>query len=132
MKPGLDENEPSDEHVEVDVLVERELVRETHLAKEGDAVAENQQDAQHCVHHQTSAHCTRYHVEWVWRHPVEHGEVLEVVSSLDHDGDVKANDEVEEGEEGKIVPPVAQREVMGQLFSGEGARSRVIGQFSYR
>ena len=120
MKPGLDENEPADEHVEVDVLVEGELVREAHLAEEGDAVAEDEEDAEHRVHHQPSTHRTRNHVEWVRCHSVEHGEVLEVVSSLDHDGNVEANDEVEEGKEGEVVPPVAQREVVGQLFPGFG------------
>ena len=118
MKPGLDENEPADEHVEVDVLVEGELVREAHLAEEGDAVAEDEEDAEHRVHHQPSTHRTGNHVEWVGCHSVEHGEVLEVVSSLDHDGNVEANDEVEEGKEGEVVPPVAQREVVGQLFPG--------------
>ena len=120
MKPGLDENEPADEHVEVDVLVEGELVREAHLAEEGDAVAEDEEDAEHRVHHQPSTHRTRNHVEWVRCHSVEHGEVLEVVSSLDHDGNVEANDEVEEGKEGKVVPPVAEGEVVGQLFPGWG------------
>ena len=118
MKPGLDENEPADEHVEVDVLVEGELVREAHLAEEGDAVAEDEEDADHRVHHQPSTHRTGNHVEWVWCHSVEHGEVLEVVSSLDHDGNVEANDEVEEGKKGEVVPPVAEGEVVGQLFPG--------------
>ena len=118
MKPCLDENEPADEHVEVDILVEGELVREAHLAEEGDAVAEDEEDADHRIDHQAPTHRTGNHVEWVGCHSVEHGEVLEVVSSLDHDGNVEANDEVEEGKEGQVVPPVAQGEVVRQLIPG--------------
>ena len=58
----------------------------------------------------------RYHVEDVWCISIEHSEVFEVVSSLDHQNYVDPNDKVEGEEEGFVVLPVAGREVVGQLL----------------
>ena len=58
----------------------------------------------------------RYHVEDVGSVSIEHSEVFEVVSSLDHQNYVDPNDKVEGEEEGFVVLPVAGREVVGQLL----------------
>ena len=49
MEPGLTENKPTDNFVEVDVVVERELVGEAHVAQEGDQIADNEHQAHHSV-----------------------------------------------------------------------------------
>ena len=58
----------------------------------------------------------RYHVEDVGCVSIQHSEVFEVVSSLDHQNYVDPNDKVEGEEEGFVVLPVAGREVVGQLL----------------
>ena len=58
----------------------------------------------------------RYHVEDVGCVSIEHSEVFEVVSSLDHQEDVDTNDKVEGAQEWLVVLPVAEVEVMGQLL----------------
>ena len=59
---------------------------------------------------------SRYHVEDVGGVTIEHSEVFEVVSSLDHQNYVDPNDKVESEEEGFVVLPVAGSEVVGQLL----------------
>ena len=59
---------------------------------------------------------SRNHVEDVGCVSIEHSEVFEVVSSLDHQDDVDTNDKVEGAQEGLVVLPVAQVEVMGQFL----------------
>ena len=58
----------------------------------------------------------RYHVEDVWCISIEHSEVFEVVSSLDHQEDVDTNDKVEGAQEWLVVLPVTEVEVVGQFL----------------
>ena len=58
----------------------------------------------------------RYHVEDVWCISIEHSEVFEVVSSLDHQDYVDTNDKIKGAQEWLVVLPVAKVEVMGQLL----------------
>ena len=57
-----------------------------------------------------------YHVEDVGCVSIEHSEVFEVVSSLDHQDYVDTNDKVEGAQKWLVVLPVAEVEVMGQLL----------------
>ena len=59
---------------------------------------------------------SRYHVEDVGCVSIEHSEVFEVVSSLDHQDYVDTNDKVEGAQERLVVLPVAEVEVVGQLL----------------
>ena len=59
---------------------------------------------------------SRNHVEDVGCVSIEHSEVFEVVSSLDHQDYVDTNDKVEGAQERLVVLPVAEVEVMGQLL----------------
>ena len=59
---------------------------------------------------------SRQQVEWVWGQPIQHGEISEVVSSVDEEDDVDDDEEKEEGEEGAVVPPVAGGQVVMPLF----------------
>ena len=57
------------------------------------------------------------HVEWVGGEAVQHGEVAEVVSSVDEQHDVDSGQEEEEGEEGPVVAPVVGGEMVRQLLA---------------
>ena len=68
------------------------------------------------MHYNVLTAGSRYHVEDVGCVSIEHSEVFEVVSSLDHQDYVDTNDKVEGAQERLVVLPVAEVEVMGQLL----------------
>ena len=67
-----------------------------------------------CVYVLTTG--SRNHVEDVGCVSIEHSEVFEVVSSLDHQDYVDTNDKIKGAQEWLVVLPVAEVEVMGQLL----------------
>ena len=70
-------------------------------------------------------------VENIWSEAIEHGEVFEVVSSLDHGDDVDTDDEEEEAKERTIVLPVADCEVVGELLT-EHLAPRLVWRWFWR
>ena len=60
---------------------------------------------------------SRDKVENIGSEAIEHGEVFEVVSSLDHGDDVDTDDEEEEAKEWTIVFPVTDCEVVRELLA---------------
>ena len=57
-----------------------------------------------------------YHVEGVRCGSIEHCEVFEIVSSLDHKDDVDANNQVEREKERLVVLPIACCKGVGKLL----------------
>ena len=103
MEPGLGEDHPTDQLVEVDVVIQGQDRGQTQVPEACDGEAENQYQDHHGVEEESPATGSGQKVERVGGEAALCGEVSEVHRPLDKQGDVYSNQEQQEPDEWKII-----------------------------
>ena len=106
VKDGLEEDEEPDQFVEIDVVVKRENGGEPEPPEDGDGVPEDEGENKARVEVEHSAAGSGQKIKWIRSHSAEHGEVAEIVSTVDKEDDVYQKDHKNGGVQTLVIAPV--------------------------
>ena len=115
VEPGLDEDHPAHQLVEVDVVIEGQHGGQAEVPEAGDRVAEDEDQDHHGVEEERAATGPGQQVEWIRGEAAQGGEVSEVGNPLDKQSDVDSDQERQEPDERQIILNILLAHRLGNL-----------------
>ena len=106
VKDRLEEDEEPNKFVEINVVVKREDCGQPEPPEDGDGVPEDEGKHEARVEVEHSAAGSGQKIKWIRSQSAEHGEVAEIISTVDKEDDVYQKDHKNGGVQTLVIAPV--------------------------